>query len=103
MTNNIQSETFEIIDVLYQELTDKHADQQLLNILLKAAKALNNGMAPQIVAARTYNGFTLWILSHKFYFGDQISDQLSQLTVIARSGVYKWTATGIGDLRVQFD
>ncbi|KRN98849.1 hypothetical protein IV57_GL000761 [Companilactobacillus kimchiensis] len=69
---------------------------------MKAALALNKGMAPQVVAAKTVNGINLFVLSKKIYFGDDFSADYTRLIGLSRAGSYKWIANGVGDLRIQF-
>lgn len=97
-----KNRTFEIVDSIYNELVQKEANQELLDVLLKAAKALDEGMPYQKVAAKLINSITMYVLTDKFYFGDNISKELAELKMIARSGGYKYFNAGVGDLRVNF-
>ncbi|WP_334329959.1 bacteriocin immunity protein [Companilactobacillus sp. HBUAS59699] len=104
MGEDLETETFQIIDSMYNRLYKDKKDQRILNILLKAAAALNNGVPPQIVATKTVNGFSLYILTHiDENFGQEVSQDISELTRIARLAGYKWSSTGLGDLRIQFE
>ena len=70
---------------------------------MKAANALNKGMYPPIVAAKTVNGITVTILLEKPSLGDVFGKDYNRLTLIAREEGYKWGPTGVGDLRIQFE
>lgn len=103
MADNLENRTFAIIDEIYQDLKDNNRDQELLDLALKAATALDKGVNAQIVATKMVNGFSLYILTHKREsFGPKIGQSLSELTKIARTGGYVWSSIGLGDLRVQF-
>lgn len=102
MTEDLKKDVFTIIDQLYNHLKEKNSNPELLSILLKAGQALDKNMAPQIVAAKTINGITLYVLSHKDHYDQETGDNISKLKTIARKGGYKWTANGVGDLRIQF-
>jgi len=104
MGENLKTETFQIIDAMYNQLHNEKRDQQILNILLKAGAALNKNVPPQIVATKTVNGFSLYILTHSNeIFGPKISQEISELTRISRVAGYQWSSTGLGDLRIQFE
>jgi Enterocin A Immunity. len=102
MTKDLKNDVFEIIDQMYNHLKKQDTNPELLTILLKAGQALDNDMPPQIVAAKTINGITLYVLSHKDHYDQETGDNISKLKVISRKGGYKWTANGVGDLRIQF-
>ncbi|AYE38304.1 bacteriocin immunity protein [Companilactobacillus zhachilii] len=104
MAEDLEDETFQIIDSMYNCLYKDKKDQQLLNVLLKAAAALNKGVPPQIVATKTVNGFSLYVLTHvEESFGPEVNQGIKELTRIARLAGYKWNSMGLGDLRVQFE
>lgn len=103
MNDTLTDETFTIIDTIYNDLKQQQADPDILAILMKAAKSLNNNMPAQIVAAKTINTFTVTALTKKLSFDQLTNDELSKLKKIARAGGYRWSAAGLGDLRNQFD
>lgn len=104
MGEDLETETFQIIDSMYNRLYKDKKDQQILTILLKAAAALNKNVPPQIVATKTVNGFSLYILTHMDEnFGPEVDYGIKELTRIARLAGYKWNSMGLGDLRVQFE
>lgn len=104
MGENLETETFQIIDAMYNQLHNEKRDQQILNVLLKAGAALNKNVPPQIVATKTVNGFSLYVMTHiDESFGPEIGREISELTRIARIEGYKWSSTGLGDLRIQFE
>lgn len=102
MTKDLKKDTFEIIDQTYNHLKKQNSNPELLTVFLKAGQALDNNMPPQVVAAKTINGITLYVLSHKDHYDQETSDNISKLKTIAREDGYKWNATGIGSLGVQF-
>lgn len=103
MTDNIKDEVFRLIDSMYNNVKVGSNDPDILDVLMKAALALNKGMAPQIVAAKTVNGINLFVLSNKkMNLSAEFNADYTQLIKLSRAGSYKWIATGVGDLRIQF-
>lgn len=103
MTDNIKDEVFWLIDSMYNNVKVGSNDPDILDVLMKAALALNKGMAPQIVAAKTVNGINLFVLSNKkMNLSAEFNADYTQLIKLSRAGSYKWIATGVGDLRIQF-
>lgn len=103
MKDNIKNEVFQLIDSMYNSVKLNSDDSDILGVLMKAALALNKGMAPQVVAAKTVNGINLFVLGNKkMNFGTEFNANYNQLIKLSRAGSYKWTATGVGDLRIQF-
>lgn len=102
MKEDLTNDTFEIIDRMYNHLRTQKYDSEILNILIKAAQALQKNIPPQIVAVKTVNGITLISLSKKLTFDTETNDDINKLRPIARSGGYKWSGAGSQDLRSQF-
>lgn len=103
MTDSIKNEVFQLIDSMYNNIKTSSNDPDILGVLMKAALALNKGIAPQIVAAKTVNGINLFVLSNKkMNLNANFNADYTQLIKLSRSGSYKWLANGVGDLRIQF-
>ena len=103
MSKTINEQVFEIIDEMYNDLAHKEIDQHIKDILLIAAKHLSTeDMPAQVVAAKTVNGITIWTMNGKNLLGDENAERIRKLMRIARSEGYKWSATGLGSLGVQF-
>ncbi len=103
MTDNIKDEVFQLIDSMYNNVKAGSNDPDILGVLMKAATALNKGMAPQVVAAKTVNGINLFVLGNKkMDLDDNFNSDYTQLIKLSRAGSYKWIANGVGDLRIQF-
>jgi Enterocin A Immunity. len=104
MKKNLEDETFQIIDSMYNLLNSEKRDRQVLQILLKAGAALSKNVPPQVVATKTVNGFSLYVMTHKGEsFGPEVNHGINELTRIARLAGYKWNSIGLGDLQVQFE
>lgn len=107
MEDEISKRVFEIVDELYHIFKSENNNPEVIEVLLKAGKALNNGMPAQIVAIKTVNGISITVLTNSYHVseknGKRVGELVSQLKDISRLKGYKWTATGLGDLRIQFE
>lgn len=101
MADDIKNEVFQLIDSMYNNVKTHSNDPDILGVLMKAAVAIDKGMVPQIVAAKTVNGINLFTLTKKMHLGADFSADYTRLIELSRTGGYKYT-TGIGDLRIQF-
>ena len=102
MAAELSDQVFTIVDEMYNHLKQQQTDPDILATLMKAAQALNKKMPAQIVAVKTVNGITLCALNKKLSFDEITNQKISELKTISRMKGYQWSATGIGDLRIQF-
>ncbi|VDG18084.1 hypothetical protein [Lactiplantibacillus mudanjiangensis] len=103
MSDMIHDEVFALVDAIYNDVYDQPIDDHIKKTLLTAAKYLDAGKMPaQVIAAKTMNGIFIWTMDGHNPLGSANGDRINRLMRLARSGGYKWTTAGVGDLRVQF-
>jgi Enterocin A Immunity. len=103
MKEKLEDEVFSIVDEMYNDVKQNSNNQEILEVLMKAAKALNKGMSAKVAAVRTVNGITLVILTKRPNLGDEFNKNYNRLTAIATDKTFGSPTAGIGDLRVQFE